>query len=130
MNEVAITGIGIVSCLGTGREKVSKSLKEGRSGVISDPERERIGFRSPLVGAINDFVPPKLERKRCRTMTTFGLQAYAAALEAIEMSGWEDVHIKSDDTGLIIGNDSTTLANYNQVDITLKEKSTFPIGAG
>lgn len=130
MNEVAITGIGIVSCLGTGRDKVARSLKEGRSGVILDPEREKIGFRSPLVGAITDFTPPKLERKRCRTMTTFGMQAYAAALEAINMSGWEDDHVKSDDTGLIIGNDSTTLANYNQVNITLKEKSTFPIGAG
>ncbi|OGW56878.1 MAG: hypothetical protein A3D21_02925 [Nitrospirae bacterium RIFCSPHIGHO2_02_FULL_42_12] len=32
--------------------------------------------------------------------------------------------------GLIIGNDSSTVANFKQVDITLKEKSTFALGAG
>ena len=130
MNEVAITGIGIVSCLGTGRDKVANSLKEGRSGVISDPERKKIGFRSSLTGAITDFTPPKLERKKYRFMTEFTLQAYGAAIEAIEMAGWEEKDVKSELTGLIIGNDSSTLANYKQVQITLSEKSTFPIGAG
>jgi 3-oxoacyl-[acyl-carrier-protein] synthase-1 len=130
MHEVAITGIGIVSSLGTGRDKVSKSLQEGRSGIISDDEREKIGFRSTLTGAIKDFTPPgKLSRKKCRTMTEFGLHAYTAAIEAIDMAGWDDGDVKNDNTGLIIGNDSSTLANHSQVDITLNEKSTFPIGA-
>jgi len=130
MHKVAITGIGIVSCLGTGHKKVLSALKEGRSGIVVDEERKRVGFRSALTGQINDFTKPKLERKKYRTMTEFGIQAYGAALEAIEMAGWSDSEVKNEKTGLIIGNDSTTLANYNQVEITLREKSTFPIGAG
>ncbi|MBE9504896.1 MAG: beta-ketoacyl-[acyl-carrier-protein] synthase family protein [Proteobacteria bacterium] len=130
MHEVAITGIGVVSTLGTGREKVSKSLQEGKSGITLAPERSEIGFRSALTGHIDDFIRPKLSRKQCRTMTEFALQAYAAASEAIEEAGWTEDEIKSDRTGLIIGNDSSTLANYNQVQITHNEKSTFPIGAG
>lgn len=130
MHQVAITGIGIVSSLGTGREKVAVSLKEGRSGIRIDQHRRDIGFRSALTGYIDDFVQPKLDRKRCRTMTDFGLQAYAAALEAVEAAGWGEELIQSERTGLIIGNDSSTLANFQQVNITLKEKSTLGIGAG
>jgi len=130
MHEVAITGMGIVSCLGTGHKKVRQALKEGHSGVVVDEERKKIGFRSALTGRIDDFKRPKLERKKYRTMTEFGVHAYGAALEAIEMAGWNEEEVKNEKTGLIIGNDSTTLANYNQVEITLREKSTFPIGAG
>ncbi|MDH3974983.1 MAG: beta-ketoacyl-[acyl-carrier-protein] synthase family protein [Deltaproteobacteria bacterium] len=130
MHQVAITGIGIVSCLGTGTEKVLQALKEGRSGIVLDEERKEAGFRSALTGRIEDFKKPGLERKKYRTMTDFGIQAYGAALEAIAMAGWNESEIKSDKTGLIIGNDSTTLANYKQVEITRREKSTFPIGAG
>ena len=106
------------------------SLRSGLSGVHLDPKRTEIGFRSALTGRINDFVMPPLDRKQRRTMTEFGMQAYAAALEALEQAGWTEEEIKSDRTGLIIGNDSSTLANYRQVQKTLNDKSTFGIGAG
>lgn len=130
MHQVAITGIGIVSTLGTGKEKVKVSLQQGRSGIRIDPYRRELGFRSALTGYIDDFVQPKLDRKRCRTMTGFGLQAYAAALEAVEAAGWGEVMVQSERTGIIIGNDSSTVANFQQVNIPLTEKSTFDIGAG
>lgn len=130
MHDVAITGIGIVSTLGTGQKKVKESLKNGLSGIRLDPNRQSIGFRSALTGHIDDFTKPKLNRKTCRTMTEFGLQTYSAAIEAIEEAGWSEEEVKNDRTGLIVGNDSSTLANYGQVKITHDEKSTFPIGAG
>lgn len=130
MYEVAITGVGIVSTLGTGREKVSLSLQEGRSGVRIDPFRTEMGFRSSLTGYIDDFTQPKLDRKKIRTMTDFGIQAYSAAIEAISAAGWDDEAVQNERTGLIIGNDSSTVANYQQVEITRREKSTLPIGAG
>ncbi len=129
MRRVAITGIGIVSCLGTGVEKVAESLKNGKSGIRFLPERLDIGYRSGLSSVIDDFEPPKLSRKQRKTMTEFSIQAYAAALEAIKMSGWSENEIQHEKTGLIIGNDSSGLANIEQIDILRKEKSTFPIGA-
>lgn len=130
MYEVAITGLGIVSTLGRGQRKVRESLQDGRSGIHLDPDRKSIGFRSSLTGHISDFVKPELSRKQCRTMTEFGLQTYSAAIEAIDEAGWSEEEVRSARTGLIIGNDSSTLASYEQVNITRKEKSTFPIGAG
>lgn len=129
MHQVAITGIGIVSVLGTGAARVSESLQAGRCGVAVDPERAALGFRGPLTGVISDFTPPPVDKKQKRTLTAFGLQAVAAALEAIQMAGWSKDETASERTGLIIGNDSSALANIEQAAITAHEKSTFPIGA-
>jgi 3-oxoacyl-[acyl-carrier-protein] synthase-1 len=130
MFEVAITGIGIVSVLGTGIEKVARSLKLGQSGIVKSPEREALGFRSPLTGAITDFTAPPLEIKKRKTMTDFTIQAWAAALEATAMAGWDETLIRSPETGLIVGNDSSALASIRGYEITKERGSTLPIGAG
>ncbi len=129
MYDVAITGIGIVSCIGTGVKKVTESLRNGRSGIGIDPQRKELGFRSPLTGIISDFEPPDLSRKKRKTLSDFGLQCYAAALEAVEMSGWGEEDIQTDRTGLIIGNDSSSVANIEPYEVVMKERSTFPVGA-
>lgn len=128
MRSVVITGIGIVSCLGTGAEKVSCSLREGRSGIVLDPVRKALGFRGALTGAISDFTPPPLDRKSRRTLTDFGVWAYAAALESIAMAGWSEEQVRDGRTGLIIGNDSAVRAGHEQVNVTEREKSTFSLG--
>lgn len=129
MYEVAITGIGIVSSIGTGVSKVTESLKAGKSGVFFDPLRLELGFRGALTGRISDFVLPDLSKKKFKTMTDFTVWAYAAAQEAIQMAGFTEDDIASPRTGLIIGNDTTTIANYEQVELTRRKKSTFSVGA-
>lgn len=129
MHEVAITGIGIVSVLGTEIDKITEALKHGRSGVVFDQSRLDVGFRSGLTGIITDFITPALSRKQRKTMTEFTLWAYGAAQDALAMSGLSEEEVRSLRTGLIIGNDTTTLANIEQVDITRDEKSTFHIGS-
>ncbi len=128
MFDVAITGIGIVSALGTGINKVTDSLREGKSGIRFDQERLDIGFRGALTGHIDDFVPPKLSRKKLKTMPEFVIWAYSATLEALEMAGLQAEDLQNPETGLIVGNDSSTLPNVEQVDTTRNAKSTFPIG--
>jgi 3-oxoacyl-[acyl-carrier-protein] synthase-1 len=128
MYDVAITGIGIVSSIGIGTKEVVDSLCKGKSGIQFDPYRLEIGFRGALTGVIKDYPVPDLSRKKRKTMTEFTLHAYTAVMEAIEMSGLGSGDIANERTGLIIGNDSSTLANVLQVDITREQKSTLPIG--
>ena len=45
---VVITGMGIYSCLGKTLDEVKESLYNGKSGIIFDPARKEMGFRSAL----------------------------------------------------------------------------------
>ena len=49
MKDVAITGMGIVSCLGNSLQEVNSALQQGRSGIVYNPERKEMGFRSGLI---------------------------------------------------------------------------------
>ena len=55
--EVVITGLGIVSPIGIGRDAVWESVAAHRSGVRMQPDLEAAGWMAPFAGAITDFDP-------------------------------------------------------------------------
>ncbi len=131
MNRVAITGIGIVSCLGTDREIIARRLYRGESAVEVDPERLALGFRSPLTTRIPGFEPSRyISRKARKTMTDFAVQAYAASVDAIEQAGLTFEEMQNEHTGLVFGCDSSSLAAIEQADLVRKHKTTSVIGSG
>lgn len=129
MYRVAIVGMGIVSTLGSDCITVTDSLRNGVSGIVSDPARIELGFRSSLTGKIKGFVKPELKNKQLRTLTEEALQAYSAAVNAYTQAGWSEEELSSPQTGLILGNDSTTIPVSESVEIVKHEKRTLPIGA-
>lgn len=52
MKRVVITGLGIWSCLGKSLDEVRDSLYNGKSGIIFDPVRKEMGFRSALTAKL------------------------------------------------------------------------------
>ncbi len=131
MHRVAITGVGIVSCLGCGWESVSEALRTGRSGIVVDEERQRLGFRSPLTGVIRDFDAKRvLSKKQRKTMPDFAIQAYSAASDALVMAGLGEDAIGNDQTGLVFGCDSTCIAAIEQVELLRERGETKLIGSG
>jgi len=127
---VAITGIGIVSCLGNDLETVGAALRSGRSGIVIDRERTELGFRSPLTGRIDNFDAGILSRKQRKSMPEFAVWTYGAARDALGMAGLADEDIRNDRTGLLYGCDSSCLAAIEQVDILRQRKETKAIGSG
>jgi 3-oxoacyl-[acyl-carrier-protein] synthase I len=131
MNRVVITGIGIVSCLGTDTKAAGEALRQGRSGIIYDNKRAEVGLRSPLTGAINGFNPEGvLAKKQRKTMPDFAVQAYAAAMEALGMSGLSPEDIQNEETGVIFGCDSSCIAAVEQVDLLRQHGESHAIGSG
>jgi 3-oxoacyl-[acyl-carrier-protein] synthase I len=131
MHRVAITGIGIVSCLGNNIETVGNSLREGRSGIVIDDLRIKMGFRSPLTGMIKNFSPEVyLSRKQRKTMPDFAVQAYAASMDAITMSGLEEKDIQNPETGIIFGCDSSCIAAVEQAALLKETGETKSLGSG
>lgn len=129
MYRVAIVGMGIVSTLGSDRSTVMRSLRDGVSGIVIDPERIELGFRSPLTGRIRGFIQPNLKNKQLRTLTEEAVQAYAAAVDAYTQAGWSPEELTSPETGLILGNDSASIPVSEAIAITKDERRTLSIGA-
>jgi len=131
MHRVAITGIGIVSCLGNDIRSVSTALREGKSGIVVDPRRIQLGFRSPLTGIIANFdLTFPLHRKYRKTMPDFSVWAYEAVMEALRMADLDPGAIQNEETGLIFGCDSSCRASVQQVDLLKKHRETKSIGSG
>ncbi|MDH4100526.1 MAG: beta-ketoacyl-[acyl-carrier-protein] synthase family protein [Nitrospirota bacterium] len=131
MHRVVITGIGIVSCLGSNVTEVGEALHLGESGIVIDENRLKLGFRSPLTGMPKGFNPDSvLSRKQRKTMPDFALQAYKAAIDAIDMARLAPEQIQNDETGLIFGCDSSCIAAVEQTDLLRKIGDTRGIGSG
>lgn len=103
MRRVVITGAGIVSSLGNSLDEVSRSLKEGRSGIATNESFKEVGMRSHISGSI-DFDTAALVPKRvARFMGRGGAYGYHAMEQAIESSGLTREEISNERVGLIIG---------------------------
>ena len=111
MRRVVVTGLGLVSPLGSGVEHTWKRLLNSESGIgkiehfdVSDipakiagivPEGEGEGLFNP-----DDYVSAK-ERRRMDTFIVYGI---AAAQQAIEDSGWKpETEEERCRTGVLIG---------------------------
>lgn len=131
LHRVAITGLGVISCLGNSPEEVAKSLYQGQSGIFIDEERIELGFTSPLTGGIKNFFPKfTLSRKQKKTMPLFVQWAYEAAMQSIKQSGIALEDLQNDQTGLMFGCDSSLLAGIEQTELLKETKSTASLGSG
>jgi 3-oxoacyl-(acyl-carrier-protein) synthase len=82
----AITGVGVVSSLGIGRDAYVAGLREGRSG-IKPISLFRTEGRCRVAGEATDFDPRRrLDRKEARRLDRGTQMGVAAALEAIEQA--------------------------------------------
>jgi 3-oxoacyl-[acyl-carrier-protein] synthase I len=103
MRRVVVTGMGIVSSLGTNQKEVTHSLKESRSGIGLSQDAIDNGLRSHICGQINLDLPSLIDRKLMRFMCPASAYCYLAMQEAIEQAGLSDEHIRADSTGVITG---------------------------
>ncbi len=131
---VVVTGMGIVSPLGTGVGTVWKHLIAGQSGIrtikhfdVSDMASTIAGY-VPLPGydgyETHGFNPDTaMEPKEQRKVDRFIVFAVGAADEALKDSGWSP---KTEDekcrTGVIIGSGIGGLQSVYEASVTLAEK--------
>lgn len=128
---VAITGLGLVSCLGQDLPTVTAALKEGRSGIGVDQERIALGFRSPLTGQLAPFnVRKYVTRQQARSMAEPAAYAAGAAFEALSQAELSPEALRSPQAGVIVGNDSTVLPAITAWDIVREQGQTRSIGSG
>src|SRR5580692_5895762 len=131
MRRVVVTGMGLVTPLGIGIENVWGRLLASESGIgaiqsfdVSDlPSRVAAqvprGDRSSGLFNADDWVPPKDQRR----MDEFIVFAMAAAVQAVEDSGWTpDSDEACERTGVMIGSGIGGLPAITEAAITLQER--------
>ncbi len=102
---VVVTGLGIVSPLGTGVEKNWQAISTGRSGIrpISRFQNTEF-FASRIAGEVPDFRPEDfIEAKEIKKMDLFIQYSVAAADMAVKDSGFKIDPEEAPRVGVIIG---------------------------
>ena len=131
LRRVVITGIGAYSCIGKNVDEIKESLYNGKSGIIYDPARKEMGYRSALTGYLERPNLQGLLHRRYRGyMAEEGEYAYIATLEALKQAKIEDSFFDTHEVGILYGNDSTANATVETNDIIRAKKDTSMAGGG
>jgi 3-oxoacyl-[acyl-carrier-protein] synthase II len=85
---VVVTGLGIVSPVGTGAPEAWKNIVAGRSGITRITRFDATAFSSQIAGEVKGFDPASyLSAKEARRFDTFIHYGLAASIEALKDSG-------------------------------------------
>ncbi len=123
--------MGIWSCLGKDLAEVSESLRIGRSGIVFDPVRKEMGFRSALTGKVDmPDLKAELGRRQRVGMAEECFYAYAATAQAFRQAGIAEQTFLDHEVGILYGNDSSAMAVVEGVDALRRKKDTTLIGSG
>ena len=101
---VAVTGIGLVTPLGTGTEKTWQGLVNGRSGVGPITRFDASAHAAQIAAEVKDFTPEKwFEKKQARNLDLFVQYAIAAADMAWKDAGLTVTGDNAERIGVITG---------------------------
>jgi len=128
MKRVVITGMGIVSSLGNDVEEVTKSLKEGKSGIQFCEDYAELGMRSHVAGRVHLDQKELIDRKHLRFMGDAAAFSYIAMQQAISDAGLDPEEIKSTKVGLITGSGGGSPANNILAAEVAKERGVKRVG--
>lgn len=104
---VAITGLGIISCLGNTYREVVENLRQGRSGIRQVSEWEKFGLPSTVAGLVCGIEEIKqkagIEKKFLNCMSEGALYCVLAAREAINDAQLDEQELRNKMTGCLVG---------------------------
>lgn len=102
---VVITGLGIISPVGSTVPRAWESIVSGKSGITKISRFDASAFSSQIAGEVSDFnVADYLSVKEARRMDTFIHYGIAAGIQAIKDAGIEDVaNFEAERIGVNIG---------------------------
>ena len=130
MRRVVVTGLGIVSSIGSDAAEVTASLREARSGIQFSPDFAEYGFRCQVWGKPALDPTDLVDRRAMRFLSQGGAWNHVAMKQAIADSGLEEKdYARNERTGIIMGSGGpSTRTIVEAADITRKNVSPKRIG--
>ena len=128
MKNVVVTGMGIVSCIGSNLQEVLSNLREGKSGISKNPTYEEMGFRSHISGSVNIDLSELIDRKILRFMSEAAGFGYIAAQEAIINASLSLEEMNTSRIGIVAGSGGASPAAQIEASDTARERGPKRIG--
>jgi 3-oxoacyl-[acyl-carrier-protein] synthase II len=101
---VVVTGLGIISPVGTGVDEAWRNILAAQSGIGPITRFDATGFPSRIAGEVKGFdVARYLSAKEARRYDTFIHYGLVATMEAVRDGGLEDYSGDKDRCGVCIG---------------------------
>jgi len=120
---VVVTGLGIVSPVGTGVEKAWDAVCKGKSGIDYITKFDASPFPVKIAGEVKDFDPLCfMEKKELKKMDPFIQFALAASIMAMEDAGLKIDDSIADRVGVVVGAGLGGLSTIEKYHITLLEE--------
>jgi len=128
MRRVVVTGIGIVSSIGSNAQEVAASLHAGRSGVSRAEKFADMGFRSQVQGAPSLIAEEVVDRRAMRFLGGGAAWNHVAMEQAIVDSGLEPNDVSNPRTGLIMGSGGPSTRTIVEAADTARTKGPKRVG--
>ncbi len=86
--KVVITGMGMISCLGTDVDEIWSRIKNGESGIKMVTKFDTTDHLTKFGGEITDFDPLEyIDKKLLNRMDPFDIYSMSASVKALKMAG-------------------------------------------
>ena len=128
MRRVVVTGLGIVSSIGNNAQEVLASLREAKSGIVKAEDYARLGFRCQVHGAPTLDLDTAVDRRVRRFMGDGAAWNWVAMRQAITDAGLEEIDVKNDRTGIIMGSGGPSTRTIVAAADTAREKGPKRVG--
>ena len=118
-----MTGLGVITPLGTGVDKTWKAICAGESGISRITKFDPAAYDAQIAGEVKDFDPAQfIEKKEIKKMDTFIHYAVGAAHLAVDDAGFTVAPEEADESRCVyrvghragLGRSSTTTRFYRK----------------
>ena len=130
MRRVVVTGLGIVSSIGSDAAEVTASLRNAKSGISFSPDFAEHGFRCQVWGKPSLDPTELVDRRAMRFLSQGGAWNHVAMKQAIADSGLEESdYARNERVGIIMGSGGpSTRTIVEAAETTTKNNSPKRIG--
>jgi len=120
---VVVTGIGVVTPLGTGLEKTWKAICAGESGIARITKFDPSAYPCQIAAEVKDFDPASfIEKKEIKKMDIFIHYAVGASQMAVDDAGLKVAADNAERVGVYIGSGIGGLPGIEHYHRVLQEK--------
>ncbi|CAH8243715.1 beta-ketoacyl-ACP synthase II [Paenibacillus melissococcoides] len=120
---VVVTGMGVVTALGSDLDTLWRSLMEGKSGISQIEAFDTTDYPTKIAASVKDFNPEDyIDKKEARRMDRFVQFGIAASKKALDDAKLDMDRTNRDRVGVIVGSGIGGLGTWEDQHRVLMEK--------